>query len=187
MIPDTDDSILEIIDTPRSHPFAARNIEIYSDHHSEIGLSGARISQRLVALAEHDVVEEVENGYYRITERGRRYLQGERLVNLTETGNTYRGEYGSGPNEYVLYKNGEEWEPENVSLHQVSWGSEGGDTGPAMVIEAILQDVTDEEGFAPGFLQNVARRFGLFDESSWVIEQEDVIEYLKNPPPSRDG
>ncbi|WP_211611337.1 ArsR/SmtB family transcription factor [Halorientalis persicus] len=176
MVHETDDEILEMLG--RGLSITPRVIELNGDF-----VTAGRVSQRLGVLLDHGLVTRVEDGYYRITDLGRQYLRGKRIVNETETGNTYAGAYGSGTNEYLLYKNGEEWSPPDTSSGRLSWGDQGGNSGPPMVIRAILRDVTDEEEFDLTFLQAAARQFQLYSRREWTISQTLLIAYLKQSSP----
>lgn len=176
MVHETDDEILEMLG--RGLSISPRVIDLNSDF-----VTAGRVSQRLGVLLDHGLVTRVADGYYRITDLGRQYLRGKRIVNETETGNTYAGTYGSGTNEYLLSKNGEAWSPPDTSSGRLSWGDQGGDAGPPMVIRAILRDVTDEEEFDLTFLQAAARQFQLYSRREWGISQTLLIAYLKQSSP----
>lgn len=72
-----DDRILELFHS--SHLVLTPAIIAYN-----IDYSREEVNRRLSALEEHDLIERVERGKYRITELGEQYLQGELHVALLE-------------------------------------------------------------------------------------------------------
>lgn len=178
MVTHTDDVILETLATPDRMVLSPRAIELNQD-----ALTSGRISQRVGTLEEHNFLDRIVDGYYQITDTGVRYLQGRRIVNEIETGNTYSGVYDPKSDEYELFKNGDKWSPSKISVERLSWGDESSESGRAMVVQAILRDVTDEDEFDLSFLITTARRFQLHTQNEWTIDQALLIGHLQRSGP----
>lgn len=175
MVTHTDDVILETLATPGRMVLNPRVIELNQD-----AVTSGRISQRVRSLEEHNFVDRIVDGHYQITDTGIRYLQGGRIVNETETGNTYSGVCNPKSGGCELFKNGNEWSPPKIPMERLSWGDGSSESGQALVIQAILQDITDEEQFDLSFLTSAAHDFHLHTQDEWTISQRPLIAYLRS-------
>ena len=68
-----DDRILEALSEAENESMTVGELK----NHSLIRVSGPHISRRCKALAEHGLVIAHGNGAYQITDRGKKYLEGE--------------------------------------------------------------------------------------------------------------
>lgn len=178
MVADVDDTILEELATPDRKALSPKALEV---NHNQI--SRKRASQRLRELSDRGIVEREADGYYRITKSGIRYLIGDRIINEVEIGNAYSGVYDPKSDEYKIFKNGDEWSPSKISAERLAWGDGSSESGQALVVQAILRDVTDEDEFDLSFLITTARRFQLHTQNEWMIDQALLIGHLQRSGP----